>query len=106
MKSTILPEFENFVTVGNEYKENATYIEGVMQDFAVKTDNLKESVAEIAKSISTISLAIDDGVSGVTGTAENMQILVADMDSINRQMDENKGIAQQLKKETSIFRKL
>lgn len=106
MQSAILPEFENFVTVGNEYKENATYIEGVMQDFAVKTDNLKESVAEIARSISTISLAIDDGVSGVAGTAENMQILVADMDAINRQMDENKGIAQQLKKETLIFKKL
>lgn len=106
MQSAILPEFENFATAGDEYKENASYIEGVMQDFAVKTDSLRESVAEIAKSISTIRLAIDDGVSGVTGTAENMQILVADMDAINRQMDENEGIAQQLKKETSIFKKL
>ncbi len=53
MKSSILPEFQNFVTVGNEYKENAT-----------------------------------------------------DMERIHKQMDENKGIALQLKKETSIFKQL
>lgn len=106
MKSSILPEFQNFVTVGNEYKENATYIEEVMRNFAEKTDTLKESVSEIARSIQTISLAIDDGVSGVNGTAENMQVLATDMERIHKQMDENKGIALQLKKETSIFKQL
>ena len=106
MKSSILPEFQNFVTVGNEYKENATYIEEVMRNFAEKTDTLKESVSSIARSIQTISLAIDDGVSGVNGTAENMQVLATDMERIHKQMDENKGIALQLKKETSIFKQL
>lgn len=63
-------------------------------------------MAEIADSIHTISLAIDEGVTGVSGTAENMQVLVMDMDNINNQMDENKGIATQLKQETEIFMKL
>jgi methyl-accepting chemotaxis protein len=106
MNISILPEFENFAKMGNEYKENATYIEETMEAFSEKTDNLKDSVSEIAKSIQTISLAIDDGVTGVSGTAENMQILVGDMETISSQMDENKGIASQLKKETAIFKKL
>jgi methyl-accepting chemotaxis protein len=106
MNVSILPEFENFAKMGNEYKENATYIEETMEAFSEKTDNLKDSVSEIAKSIQTISLAIDDGVTGVSGTAENMQILVGDMETISSQMDENKGIASQLKKETAIFKKL
>jgi methyl-accepting chemotaxis protein len=106
MNVSILPEFENFAKMGNEYKENATYIEEMMEAFSEKTDNLKNSVSEIATSIQTISLAIDDGVTGVSGTAENMQILVGDMDTISLQMDENKGIASQLKKETAIFKKL
>ncbi len=54
----------------------------------------------------TISAAIDEGVTGVNGTAANMQILASDMDSINNQMGENKGIATELKNETSIFTKL
>lgn len=106
MNESILPEFEAFVAAGDEYKQNATYIEEVMQEFDVKTDTLKVSVSEIAESIHTISVAIDEGVSGVSGTAENMQVLVADMDSINVQMSENKGIATRLKHETEIFTKL
>lgn len=106
MNESILPEFEAFVSTGDEYKKNATYIEEVMQEFDVKTDTLKESVSEIAESIHTISVAIDEGVIGVSGTAENMQVLVADMDSINAQMSENKGIASKLKHETEIFTKL
>ncbi len=106
MNETIMPEFDAFVTAGDEYKQNATYIEEVMQEFAVRADTLKCSMAEIADSIHTISLAIDEGVTGVSGTAENMQVLVMDMDNINNQMDENKGIATQLKQETEIFMKL
>lgn len=106
MNEAILPEFEAFVAAGDEYKQNATYIEEVMQEFDVRTDTLKVSVSEIAESIHTISVAIDEGVSGVSGTAENMQVLVSDMDSINVQMSENKGIATRLKHETEIFTKL
>ena len=106
MNESILPEFEAFVTTGDEYKKNATFIEEVMQEFNGKTDTLQISVTEIADSIHTISIAIDEGVTGVSGTAENMQVLVADMDSINAQMSENKGIATKLKHETEIFKKL
>ncbi len=106
MKETILPEFESFVGVGEEYKQNASYVEEVMQEIAGKTDTLRETVAEIAGSIHTISQAIHEGVDGVTGTAENMQVLVTDMSNINMQMDENKGIATKLKHETEIFTKL
>lgn len=106
MNESILPEFESFVSTGDEYKQNATYIEEVMQDFNAKTDSLEIAVAEIADSIHTISIAIDEGVTGVSGTAENMQVLVTDMDSINTQMGENKGIASKLRHETEIFTKL
>ena len=106
MNESILPEFEAFVQTGDEYKQNATYIEEVMQEFDSMAETLMGSVAEIADSIHTISVAIDEGVTGVSGTAENMQILVSDMDNINTQMSENKGIASKLKHETEIFVKL
>lgn len=106
LNESIMPEFEGFVTAGDEYKQNATKIENAMGDFTQKTDRLKNSISEIAESIRTISTAIDEGVTGVSGTAENMQLLASDMDSINNQMGENKGIATELKNETSIFTKL
>lgn len=106
MNESILPEFADFVEEGDAYKQNAAYIEMMMNEFATKTDSLEKTVAEITESIHTISIAIEEGVVGVSGTAENMQVLVSDMDNINTQMDENKGIASKLKQETSIFTKL
>ena len=106
MNDSILPEFEEFVATGGQYKEDATYIESVMNEFAEKTDELKVVMDEIAGSINTITAAIDEGVNGVTGAAESTQVLVEDMDNISKRMDENFEIAGDLKKETSVFTRL
>lgn len=106
MKEDIMPEFENFVTTGGQYREDAAYIEGVMNEFTEKTDELKTVMSEITGSINSITSAIEEGVKGVTGAAESTQVLVEDMDNIARRMGENSEIAGDLKKETAVFTKL
>ena len=105
MKESILPEFAAFVEGGAQYRENATYIEGVMNEFTEKTDALKNEVDSIADSISSITHAIEEGAKGVNGAAQSTQTLVADMDNINERMNENREIASALQKETDIFTK-
>lgn len=104
MTDSILPEFENFVSSGEQYRDNATYIESVMNEFTAKTDDLKRAVDEIAASIGTITDAIAEGARGVTGAAESTQILVEDMENINHRMEENQQIAVALQKETDVFK--
>lgn len=104
MTDAILPEFENFVSSGEQYRDNATYIEGVMNEFTTKTDDLKRAVDEIAASIKTITDAIEEGARGVTGAAESTQVLVEDMENISNRMDENQQIAAALQKETDVFK--
>ncbi len=106
MNEAILPEFGSFVKAGEEYRQNAVYAEGVMQEIAEKTDTLRCSVLEIADSIRTIRISIAESVDRISGASENMQVLAADMEQIHAQMDENKGIASRLKHETEIFVKL
>lgn len=106
MNDTILPEFEQFVAIGGQYRQDAAYIESVMDEFAEKTDDLKCVMDEIAGSINSITNAIEEGVNGVTGAAESTQVLVGDMDNISKRMDENFAIAGELKNETSIFTRL
>lgn len=106
LNDSILHDFESFVQAGGEYKKNATYIENVMNEFAGKTDVLKDTVAEIAISINTISTAIDEGTEGVTSTAESMQVLASDIDNISKETVDNLEIASMLKKETEIFSNL
>lgn len=103
MQHQILPEFENFVQSGVQYREHADHIENTMEDFAAKTDELRRNMTNIAQSIDSISTAIKEGVTGVSGTAESTQVLVADMNRISSRMDDNKNIADQLSKEAEIF---
>ena len=105
MRGSILPEFESFVEGGAQYRDNATYIETVMNEFPEKTDALKSEVDAIAGSISNITNAIEEGARGVSGAAQSTQTLVTDMDNINGKMNENKEIAAALLKETDIFTK-
>lgn len=106
MNESILPEFASFVESGSEYKENATYIENVMEEFTEKTDNLQVTMKEIAESINTIANAISEGVYGVSSVADSTQILVGDMENISCRMDDNQSIAASLKQETEVFKKL
>lgn len=106
MNESILPEFEEFVTAGSEYKNKATYIEIVMNEFESKTDSLKNTMVEIQRSINTIAHAIEEGAKGVSNAADSTQVLVTDMENISNRMDENFEIATDLKKETAIFTKI
>ncbi|MBQ7635783.1 MAG: methyl-accepting chemotaxis protein [Lachnospiraceae bacterium] len=106
MQNSILPEFEEFVKGGEQYRENADMIESVMTSFTAKTESLKRSFDEIADSISSITNAIGEGVKGVNNAASSTQDLVNDMDKIKSRMDDNQRIAGELDKETAIFTKI
>ena len=103
LSESILPELNNFVQSGVQYRENASYIENVMNEFTDKTDRLKLTMDEIASSINSITQAIDEGAKGVNGAAESTQVLVRDMETISSQMKENQRIANTLETGTSIF---
>ena len=106
LKESILPEFEKFCEDGAKYKDNADYVESVMNDFSRKTEGFKSTFEDIAGSINSITTAIDEGVKGVSSAAESTQTLVNDMDNIARRMDENQKIAGELDNETKIFSRM
>lgn len=105
LNDSILPKFGDFVESGVQYRENAAYIENVMNEFTDKTDALKYAMDEIASSIYTITEAIGEGAKGVNGAAESTQMLVVDMEKISNRMDENEKIAGVLQQGTIIFTK-
>lgn len=105
LKESILPEFEQFVKGGAQYRENSTYIENIMNNFSEKTDALKVSVDEIASSINTITDSISEGARGVNGAADSTQNLVEYIVKINDRMDENQEIAATLQNGADIFEK-
>lgn len=106
LKNSIIPEIEDFVNIGETYKDNATFIEKTMNEFTAHTDKLNSDMAEIASSIDNITASIDNGVAGIADAAQNTQVLSGDIDSISKSISKNKEIAHELLKETQIFVKL
>ncbi len=106
MSQSVLKEFQTFVQSGSQYKEDAAYIRKTMDDFHEQTQRLKHSMSGIADSISTITKAIDESASGITGMAGNTRNLAADMEDITRRMGVNQDVVAELGKETLVFSNL
>lgn len=103
LSETILTEFQEFVRSGRQYKEDADYVEEMIDAFNSRTDRLRNSMVEIADSIESITKAIDDGASGITGVADSAKSLVEDMEDITVRMDTNQVIVEELKNQMEVF---
>ena len=106
MEADIMPELNKFVDVGVKYKNDATYIEDVIDGLAKRTDGLRVAMDEIVESIQTITIAIEEGVNGINGVAQSTQLLVTDMEKISHQMSVNQEVTNDLQKETAVFTQL
>lgn len=103
LNETVLTEFQEFVRSGRQYKEDAEYVKEMIDAFNSRTDHLRNSMAEIADSIESITKAIDDGAAGITGVADSTKTLVGDMADITDRMDTNREIVEELKKQMEVF---
>ncbi len=102
----ILAQLERSVQAGQQYREDSDYIGRSMEKFSERTVRLRNSMDEVAGSISIISNAIDGAVSGITGAAGNTHILVDDMAGITARMDTNQEIVSELQKQMDVFANL
>ncbi|SHM82734.1 Methyl-accepting chemotaxis protein [Anaerosporobacter mobilis DSM 15930] len=106
LTESILPDFNAFLETGSKYNQDATYIQGTMNDFSAKTVEIKKVTEDIAKSIATISSAIADSLEGVNGVSESAQELVKDIDKITGRMSENQKVTNELKQEMKVFKRI
>lgn len=106
LQQSVLPEFDSFVKSGNQYKEESSYIENIMNEFAGKTEELKYSMSQISDSITMIVDAIDESSNGINGVSINIQELLKEINQVGIQMEENHIIVEKLKVETDTFKKL
>ena len=106
LNQSILTEFQQFVYSGKQYKNDAAYVQSSMESFNRQTESLRNSMAEIAASLTTISRAINEGASGIAGVAGSTRGLVEDMGDIAGRMDTNMEIVADLHKQTEVFANL
>lgn len=106
MNETILAQFQLFVRAGQQYEDDASYVEQEMEGFHQKALHLRNSMSEIVSSIKSITSAIDEGAGDISGASGSTRSLVGNMADITSRMDINKEIVEELQKQTEIFANL
>lgn len=106
LSNSILAQFEQSARSGQQYREDAVYIEHCIEAFNSRVERLNTVMDEIAGSISGISDAIDSAASGVNAAAGSTRSLVSDMSDITARMHTNQEIVGDLKKQVEVFANL
>ena len=106
INENVLPDYDNFVESGQQYKEDASHVNEIVDRFSEMANELKILINEITGSISGITTAIDESANAVATAASNTNDLVKEIEDISSQMDGNSQVAKQIKVEIDRFKKL
>ena len=106
INENVLPDYDNFVESGQQYKEDASHVNEIVDRFSEMANELKILINEITGSINGITTAIDESANAVATAASNTNDLVKEIEDISSQMDGNSQVAKQIKVEIDRFKKL
>lgn len=106
INESVLPDYENFVDTGKQYREDAIHIDEVVRTFSDMSEHLNELMNSITHAISDINKAVEESTVGTTKVAINTSDLVKDIGEIADAMTDNQQIAGSLSGEAERFAKL
>lgn len=104
IEETIFADYDSFVQAGAQYNEDACYISETMQEFAEKTEKLKDLMKNTVESIEGISSGVEQSANAVTSSAVSTSQLVEQMNSIDKEMSESRNTVGELKAQTDVFK--
>lgn len=103
INETILPDYDGFVSSGQQYRQDAVHVDEVVGRFFQMSVTLKQLISNITEAISGISIAVEEGANAVSTAAMNTNDLVKEIEDINTQMQNNSEVAKLLKAEVDRF---
>ena len=103
INNSVLPDYDGFVSSGQQYNEDAMHVNDVVGQFNTMSDELSGLVKSITDAIDGISTAVEESANGVSTAAMNTGELVRDINQISEEMESNSEVAGKLKEESAIF---
>ena len=106
INENILPDYDKFVDAGRQYNSDAEHINKVIDEFNGMAANLNNLICNITEAMDGIAEAVDESAKGISEAAMSTCELTKEIDFISTEMEDNNKIANELKKEASVFVKL
>ncbi len=104
IEGAVLKDYNNFVSSGKQYRDDAEHISFEMEKYAQHSAEITNTVSRIAESINGVTRAVDESANAVTNVAGSIQTLVNEIDDVNSEMVRNGEIAGSLKNEVQRFK--
>jgi methyl-accepting chemotaxis protein len=104
MDTTVFNDYNVFVETGEQYREDAVFVEKLVSDFSATSDELARSISNMVTTINEITSAANDGAMGSTNIAEKTMVMV---ESVNKLVEEavyTKNSSESLEKSISKFK--
>ena len=106
INENILPDYEGFVSSGQQYNQDAIHVNEIVTRFNDMATNLKQFMGNITEAIDGINTTVDESANGTTNVAANTSDLVKDISEIADAMNDNRQVAGNLTEEAERFIKL
>ena len=103
---SILADYQKFVGITNEYREDSEKVNNILEDFAKNTQILKNTMAEMNTGISDIATTIDDNTKGVNEAAESVSTVVDAIGVIKKQAYDNAKVGNDLSENVEVFKQM
>lgn len=104
LEGTVMEDYNNFVSSGKQYRDDAEHINSEMSIYAQHSAEITSTVSRIVESINGITRAVDESANGITNVAESIQTLVGELNDVNSEMMQNGEIASSLSEEVQRFK--
>lgn len=101
----VLSDYDKFATVANQYREDATHLEGVLSKFADQAKGLETVMADLKRGTEEISQAIEISANDIVDVTQATTTLVSNIEDIYSEVEDNSRISDELRAEVEKFRR-
>lgn len=103
IKNEVLPDYDNLVNTGNQYSDDAVWVDDTMIDFAGSATKLKTTMRDMASLIQEIAETIHDSSLQVSGVSDSVGTLTESMSDIKSSIQITEDVSHRLDIEVARF---
>ncbi|MBQ6787468.1 MAG: methyl-accepting chemotaxis protein [Lachnospiraceae bacterium] len=102
----VMKDYDAFVGIANQYQQDAEKMEEIFTEFAVQATGMAESMKSMDANMTNMASTIDESTIAVSTVAEDASNLVGAMMEIQKEIENNKQISEDMDAQVKRFRKL
>ena len=103
MNTSVASDYDKFVDIARQYKEDASNISKVLGEFSSQTQDITKIMGDMNTGLKDITNAMEDSSLSISSVADDTSGLANAISIIKEEVDGNKTIADGLEKEVSKF---